>query len=61
MVIALKESTGTVCHSFEAFSRGCLLLELEMISFLPVIFKLFFRVAGFAHLLRMFPCFYFHF
>ena len=32
-----KESTGIVCHAFEAFSRGCILLELEMISFLPII------------------------
>ena len=61
MVLAFKEPAGTVCHSFEAFSRGFILLELEMISFLPIIFKLFFRVAGFAHLLRVFPCFYSHF
>ena len=54
MVLAFKEPAGTVCHSFEAFSRGCILLELEMISFLPIIFKLFFRVAGFAQLLRVF-------
>ena len=31
----LKEPAGTVCHGFEAFSRGCILLELEMISFYP--------------------------
>ena len=49
MVAALKEPVGTVCHAFEAFSRGYILLELEMIGFLPIIFKLFFRVAGFAH------------
>ena len=61
MVLAFKEPAGTVCHSFEAFSRGCILLELEMISFLSIIFKLFFRVAGFAYLLRIFSCFYSHF
>ena len=31
-----------------------------MISF-PIIFKIFYRVARFAHLLRMFSCFYPHF
>ena len=35
MVLAFKKSTGTVCHAFEAFTRGCILLDLEMISFLP--------------------------
>ena len=40
--------------AFEAFSRVCILLKLEMIGFLPIIFKLFFRVTGFAPLLRMF-------
>ena len=39
MVLAFKEPAGTVCHSFEAFIRDCILLELEMISFLPIIFK----------------------
>ena len=61
MVLAFKEPAGTVCHSFEAFSRFYIALELEMISFLPTIFKFFFRVAGFAHLLRIFSCFYSHF
>ena len=59
-VLDLKEPAGTVCHSFEAFSRGRILLKLE-ISFLPIIFKLFFKAAGFAHPLRMFSCFYSHF
>ena len=45
---------GSRCHAFEAFSRVCILLKLEMIGFLPIIFKLFFRVTGFAPLLRMF-------
>ena len=36
------------------FSRGFILLELEMTGFLPIIFRLFFRQAGFAHYLRMF-------
>ena len=44
MVLAFKEPAETVCHAFEAFSTGCILLELEMISFHPIIFKLFFRV-----------------
>ena len=60
MVLAFKEPAGTVCHSFEAFSRGCIFLELEIISFLPIIFTLFFSVAGFAHLLSTFVCFYSH-
>ena len=46
----LKETVGIVCHAFEAFSRGCILLDIEMISFLPKLFKLFFRIAKFAHL-----------
>ena len=58
----IKEPTGIVCHAFEASSsRGCILLELEMIGFLTIKFKLFFRVAGFAHLLRIFSRFYPHF
>ena len=28
-----KEPAGIICHTFEAFSRGCILLELEIISF----------------------------
>ena len=32
-----KEPAGIVCPAFEAFSRGCLLLELGIISFLPII------------------------
>ena len=54
----LKEPVGLVCHAFEAFSRSCILLGLEMISFLP---KLFLRIAEFVHLLRMFSRFYPHF
>ena len=30
MVLLFKEPAGTVCHSFEAFSRDYMLLELEM-------------------------------
>ena len=57
-----KEPTGKVCHTLEAFScRGCILLELEMISFLPIILKLFFRVARSGHLLRVLSRFYSHF
>lgn len=32
-----------VCYAFESFIRGCILLEVEVVSFLPIIFKLFFR------------------
>ena len=32
-----KEPAGIVYHAFEALSRGCILLELKMISFLPMI------------------------
>ena len=58
-----KESAGTACHTFEAFKRGCLLLELEMTSFLPIMYNCFlpinlFRVTEFAHLLRIFSRFY---
>ena len=60
-VLDLKEPAGTVCHSFEAFSRGRIFLKLEMISFLPIIFKLLFRAAEFVHLLRMLSCFSSHF
>ena len=35
MVLAFNEPAGTVCHACEAFSRGFILLELEMIRFLP--------------------------
>ena len=61
MVVAFKEAAGTVCHPFEAFSRDYILLELEKMSFLSIIFKLFFRITGFAHLSRIFSCFYSHF
>ena len=34
-----KEPAGIACYAFEPYSRGwCILLELEMISFLPIIF-----------------------
>ena len=49
-----KEPTGIVSHAFEAFSRDCILLELEMISILPIIVKLFLGIIAFAHLLRFF-------
>ena len=58
---SFKKPTGIVCYDFEPFSRGSILLKLEMVSFLPKIFKLFFRVTGFAHLLRLLPHFYRHF
>ena len=60
MVLVFKELAGTVSHVFEARIRGGILLELEMMNFPPIIFKLFFRVAGFAHPLRMFSYFYPH-
>ena len=53
-----------VCHAFEAFSRDCILLELEMISFLPIIavfLDSFFIVTELSHLLKMFLRFYTHF
>ena len=53
-----KEPTGIVSHAFEGFSRGCILLELELVNFIWIISKLFFRSAGFTHLLRMFSRFY---
>ena len=46
MGLADKEPAGTVCHPFEAFSRGFILLELEVINFLPIIFKIVFRGAN---------------
>ena len=61
MVLAFKEPVGTVCHAFETFSCCCILLYLEMTSFLPVVFTPFPRVAGFSHLLKTFSCFYPHF
>ena len=36
-----KESAGIVCHAFEASSRGCIVLELEMISFFPMMYNCF--------------------
>ena len=36
-----------------------ILLEVEMISFFPIIFKLLFRGAGFGHCLRKFSRFFF--
>ena len=44
-----KEPVRKAFVDFEAFSGGFILFELEIISFLPMIFKLFFRGAGFAH------------
>ena len=55
-----KEPVGIVCHAFVVFGGGSILLALEMVSVLPIIFKLF-RIAGFAHLLRMPLRFYPHF
>ena len=31
-----KEPSGIACYAFETFSRGCILSEKEMISFLPI-------------------------
>ena len=56
-----KEPAENVCHAFEAFSWGCILLELENTSFLHIIFKLFFRVTGFTRLLRVFSRFSLYF
>ena len=36
-LVCFKEAAGIVCHAFEALSRGCVLLDLEMISFLSII------------------------
>ena len=53
-----KEPAQFFCVFFEVF-RGFILLELEMISFLPLIFKLFLREVGCTHYLRMFSRFFF--
>ena len=45
-----KEPARIVYHTLEAFSRGCISLEWEMISFLKYPF---FRITGFAHILRL--------
>ena len=58
MVLAFKKPAGTVCQSFKTFSRVCILLELEMISFTHLFFKLLFRVTGFTYNLRMLLFFY---
>ena len=44
-----KEPAGIVYHAFEAFSRDCISLELEMISFLKY---LSFRITRLTHLLN---------
>ena len=56
-----KEPAGIACYAFEVFSRGCVLLELEMKNLSSKAFKLFFRETGLAHLLRLFSHFYRHF
>ena len=38
-----REPAEIVCNTFEAFSRGYILWESEIISFLPILFKLFSR------------------
>ena len=53
-----KEPAPIVFVFSEAFSGGFILFELEMVSFLPIIFKLFFRESGFAHYLRVFHGFF---
>ena len=40
MLHFFEEPAGTVCHSFKVFRRGYILLELEMISFILVVFIL---------------------
>ena len=50
-----KKPAGIVCIAFETFSKRCILLALEIISFLPIIS---YRITGFAHFLRMFSRFY---
>ena len=50
----LKKPARIACLLFEAFSGGFILLDLEVISFIPIISKLFFWRAGFAHYLRTF-------
>ena len=52
-----KEPARIVCVFFEAFSECFMSLVLEMISFLFIIFKLFFRGAGFAYCLRTYSRF----
>ena len=49
-----KKPARIVCVFFEAFSGCSILLVLEMVSFLSIIFKLFFRGAGFADCLSTF-------
>ena len=48
-----QEPAGIACYAFEAFSRGCILLEQEMISFFLSSYEIFLRVTEFGHLLRM--------
>ena len=43
---------------FAALGRNCILLELELIIFPSKLFKLSFRIAELANLLRIFLCFY---
>ena len=45
-----KEPARILSVCLSVFSGGFILLELEMISFLPIISKLFFK-AGLAHYL----------
>ena len=51
---SLNELVRKVCVFLEEFSGAFILLELEMISFLPIIFRLLFRGAGFTHYLKSF-------
>ena len=53
-----KEPAPIVFVFCEGFSGGFILFELEMVSFLPIVFKLFFRESGFAHYLRTFHRFF---
>ena len=46
MILAFKEPAGTVSYSFEAFSTGCIILKLQMISFFPIIFQTFLQSSG---------------
>ena len=55
--IRFLEPARVVFVFFEVFSGGFILLELEMMNFVPIIFNFFFRGAGFANYLRMFARF----
>ena len=53
-----KEPARIVCVLFEGFSGWFVSSELEIIIFLSIIFKHFFRGAGFAYYLRTYSRFF---